>query len=511
MTPADSPFSGKRVLLLQGPVGPFFCNLAKDLRRVGAEVLKINFNAGDWLFYPRDAHSFKGTLEEWHRELPEFLTTHRIDAVLLFGDCRPIHANVRALAQQMDIAVGVFEEGYVRPDYVTFEPIGVNGHSVFQLDLAEWLLQQATLEVPKAANADAVEASAPPQPQQGKPAAPAEAPRIPAHEPVGNAYWNGARWGMLYFFAAWVGHFFWNNTLHHRPLTIWDGPWWLLSFVRKAYFRWTEKGMQEKLVGELRERFFLVPLQVHNDSQITVHSNYESVCGFIDRTMRSFAGAVARECEPDKQLPEHAQSVQQDVLVFKHHPMDRGHRHYGRAIRRLARRHGLEGRVFYIHDQHLPTLLQACKGVVVINSTTGLSALGHRAPVKVCGSALYDLPGITFQGRLDDFWFQARSAVPDPVVLKRFKAALISKTQLNGNFYRKLPSVKWHCGVRLQGLMAQRLWPEPVVSVLPASLPKQASNQPVASLPTPSAKPVAARTSKRRSRRKALARKAVGL
>jgi len=480
----DSPFRGKRVLLLQGPVGPFFNNLAHDLRRVGAEVFKVNFNAGDWLFYRRDSQSFKGSLEEWHVELPRLLQHHCIDTVLLFGDCRPVHSKVRALAERLGIAVGVFEEGYLRPDYVTFEPVGVNGHSVFHQGLAEWLKLQATQQLPIAANADladeevalrhaTVEGVAAKQP----------APKIPPHQSVGNSYWNAARWGMLYFFASWVGYFFWNNSLHHRPLTIWDGLWWLLSFARKAYFKRTEKGVQQRLEGELHRKFFLVPLQVHNDAQITVHSDYESVCGFIDHVMRSFAGALLRENQPDKQLPLNAESVQGDVLVFKHHPMDRGHRNYGKAVRLLTRRHGLQGRVLYIHDQHLPSLLKACKGVVLVNSTTGLSALGHGAPVKVCGSALYDLPGITFQGRLNDFWFEARSALPSAETLRRFKAALVERTQLNGSFYRKLPQVEWQCGVRLSGLMAQRLWPEPAVVVLPEALTKVASNQPIAPAP----------------------------
>lgn len=475
MSSMASPFSGKRVLLLQGPVGPFFSNLAHDLRHAGAEVFKVNFNAGDWLFYPREAHGFKGSLQEWHRELPELLHRHRIDVVLLFGDCRPVHAKVRALAQRLGIAVGVFEEGYLRPDYVTFEPVGVNGHSVFHQDLGDWL-RQAALDGPQAANADVAEKSSAPA---GTPGKPADA-RMPEHQAVGNCYWNGARWGMLYFFASWAGYFFWNNALHHRPLTIWDGLWWLLSFARKAYYRWTEKGLQEKLEGELRQKFFLIPLQVHNDAQITVHSDYESVCGFIDHVMRSFAGALLRENQPDKQLPLNAESVQGDVLVFKHHPMDRGHRNYARAVRLLTRRHGLQGRVLYIHDQHLPSLLKACKGVVLVNSTTGLSALGHGAPVKVCGAALYDVPGITYQGRLNDFWFEARSALPCAQVLQRFKAALVTRTQLNGSFYRKLPGVAWRCGVRLQGLMAQRLWPEPAMVTVPESRPKTAANQSVA-------------------------------
>jgi capsular polysaccharide export protein len=512
MTSVDSPFFGKRVLLLQGPVGPFFSNLAQDLRRAGAEVFKVNFNAGDWLFYPRQAHNFKGSLHEWHEELPKFLQKHQINAVLVFGDCRPVHAQVRALAESLGIAVGVFEEGYLRPDYVTFEPVGVNGHSVFHQDLAEWLKLQATLKVPRAANADVAELPSPGEPSHGSATKPA-LPKMPPHQAVGNCYWSAARWGMLYFFASWAGYLFWNNSLHHRPLTIWDGLWWLLSFARKAYFKRTEKGIQEKLEGELRRKFFLVPLQVHNDAQITVHSDYESVCGFIDHVMRSFAGALLRENQPEKQLPLNAESIQGDVLVFKHHPMDRGHRNYSKVVRLLTRRHGLEGRVFYIHDQHLPSLLKACKGVVLVNSTTGLSALGHAAPVKVCGSALYDVPGLTFQGRLNDFWFEARSALPSAEVLQRFKAALVGRTQLNGSFYRKLPNVQWRCGVRLQGLMALRLWPEPVVTVLPEVLNKLASNQANAAAPVSLPAPVSAssRASGRRGKRKRAAGKVSAL
>jgi len=118
--------------------------------------------------------------------------------------------------------------------------------------------------------------------------------------------------------------------------------------------------------------------------------------------------------------------------------------------------------VVYIHDQHLPSLLKATRGVVVVNSTVGLSALGHGAPVKVCGTALYDIPGLTFQGRLRQFWHFAGQAVPDAQELLRFKRALIRRTQLNGSFYRKLQGVPWTCGVALDGQMAERLWPQEV-------------------------------------------------
>lgn len=436
----NSPsFAGKRVLLLQGPVGPFFWNLAKDLRRKGAEVFKFNFNAGDWLFYPRCARSFKGNLAQWPAELQAFMRAQQIDVVLLFGDCRPVHACVRGLAQELGCVLGVFEEGYLRPDYVTFEPVGVNGNSAFAQSLAPWLVQQAMRTPYK--NAEPVSAPA-------------------TTQAVGNSFWHAATWGMLYFFAAWLGQWCWNNALHHRRMTVLDAPWWWLSFGRKAWYKLKERGAEQRLCQDKRGQFFLVPLQVYNDAQITVHSDFDSVCNFSDYVMRSFAKALASE--QSEGVPAGGASISEAILVFKHHPMDRGHRNYGDVLRRLTQRYGLHGKVMYIHDQHLPSLLKAARGVVVVNSTVGLSALGHGAPVKVCGTALYDIPGLTFQGRLRQFWHFAQQAVPDSQELQRFKHALVRRTQLNGSFYRKLANTQWACGVALEGQMAERLWPQDI-------------------------------------------------
>lgn len=122
-------FSGKRIVLLQGPVGPFFRQLADALKAAGATVSKINFNAGDWFFFPRHAINYRGTMQAWPSWFRRFCENERVDAVLLFGDCRPIHRDAHAVAVDLGIDVGVFEEGYIRPNYVTLERHGVNGHS----------------------------------------------------------------------------------------------------------------------------------------------------------------------------------------------------------------------------------------------------------------------------------------------------------------------------------------------------------------------------------------------
>jgi capsular polysaccharide export protein len=162
-----------------------------------------------------------------------------------------------------------------------------------------------------------------------------------------------------------------------------------------------------------------------------VHSSYDSVDQFIEHVLGSFA----RCAPPDT------------VITLKHHPLDRGYSDYTALIGRLTRTLGLERRCFYIHDQHLPTLLKHTCGVVVVNSTAGLSAVGEGVPVKVCGEAIYDIQGLTFQGALDNFWQYAHLARPNPTLYRAFRSYLISHTQHQGSFYKQLPGVSYHSGV----------------------------------------------------------------
>jgi capsular polysaccharide export protein len=70
---------------------------------------------------------------------------------------------------------------------------------------------------------------------------------------------------------------------------------------------------------------------------------------------------------------------------------------------------------------------------VLINSTVGLSALLHNIPTKTLGRAMYDMPGLTCQKPLEQFWH-----VPTPVdreLYDRYRNYLIEKSQLNGSFY----------------------------------------------------------------------------
>lgn len=399
LTQGMGAFKNKRVLLLQGPVGPFFARLAQDLRAEGATVHKVNFHAGDWWFYRRDSVWFTGPMPEWPAFLNELIDRWQIDALLLYGDCRPVHALAHGIAIERGLDVGVFEEGYLRPNHITLERNGVNGHSDLPRD------PQAYLSMP-------------------------ELPEV-AERQVGNTFWHMVWWGFWYFTVGGLVRPFQRHTVHHRHLSILEALPWLRSVWRKQWYRWTERKAMPTLMRRWSGAYFLMPLQVHNDAQIRVHSAFETVEHAIETVMRSFA----------------AQAPNDTALVIKHHPMDRGYVEYTALIGRLQRALGLQGRCFYIHDQHLPTLLDHARGAVVVNSTVGLQALRHGVPLKVLGDAIYNMPGLSFQGSLGDFWQKAPNARPQPKLLRQFVRFLKTENQINGSFFKPLPNCGWHSGL----------------------------------------------------------------
>ncbi len=121
----------RHFLFLQGPHGPFLNRLGKMLRRAGADVTRVGFNAGDQFFW-RDKASFvpfTQSLDKWPAVLSDLLSDKEITDILLYGDTRPIHAQAIQIARDRGIRVHVLEEGYLRPYWATYERDGSNGNS----------------------------------------------------------------------------------------------------------------------------------------------------------------------------------------------------------------------------------------------------------------------------------------------------------------------------------------------------------------------------------------------
>ncbi|MCX8018004.1 MAG: capsular biosynthesis protein [Rhodocyclaceae bacterium] len=371
-------------------MGLFFGRLARWLRGRGAKVQRLAFNGGD-LVFAATARPVSMTLMRWRSWLRQYMADGGITDVMLFGDCRPIHRVAIRVARRLGVRVWVFEEGYLRPNWITCEVGGVNAYSDLMQDRS-W-----------------VSAAHAPSPELDSRAA------VPNHALT---YQAMALQASIYWLAAWLAYPFFRLP-HHRSL---NAPRELLLWLRGYLRKVVRVACGSSLFAQLsawRGPVFVLPLQVHNDSQLRVHSKH----GDLHQLLREVLQSFARHAPPSA------------ALVVKHHPMDRAYRDYTRFVRSLAADLGVAQRVWVAHDEHLPTLLERSHGCITVNSTVGLQALCQGLAVQTLGRAIYDQPGLTYQGSLDEFWHQWRHARPHPQLLQAFVAHLRQKILINENFY----------------------------------------------------------------------------
>jgi len=388
MDRGNSP--GRKFLFLQGMATRFFSRLAAALIKRGHEVRRINFNGGDRLFWLLPgASDYRGDIAEWPRFLERRLNEWGITDIILFGDCRPLHSAAIRLASLRGVLVHVFEEGYLRPDWVTLEIGGVNDNSSLPRDPA-WF-RRAALELP-----------------QWRPGTP-----VPA------SFFRRAAEDVVYNAAACLLTWRYPRYRTHRishPFV--EYAFWLRRFARSPLARRRTARDMAKIRASGRP-YFVLPLQLDDDSQIRRHSSFGSMMPALTRVIASFAGSAP----PDA------------LLVVRQHPLDCGMTNWRGTIRRLAADAGVGGRVTVLERGDLGPLLARSRGVVTVNSTVGFLALSLALPVIALGSAVYDMPELTFQGGLDDFW--TGGTPPNGALFDAFRRVLAARTQVNGGFFSR--------------------------------------------------------------------------
>lgn len=375
----------RHVLLLQGPNGPFFSQLAQHLDARGARVTKVNLNAADqWFFKGPRALAYTGDFAAWPGFLAELIESEGIDALVLFGQSRPYHRVAREIGERAGLKLYVFEEGYARPWWVTLEQGGVNELSVLATADAEQLRH---------------------------------APRAPHPVSFRHAFARMAAYSIGYFAAGILGRRKFPHYVHHKPFVANEAKRWALALLRKAAFRVTERKAIKQLLAPSSPAYFLVPLQLGNDSQILHCSPWRSNQQFIEAVVESFARHAGAD----------------ELLVFKYHPLECEPADYASVIAQAARHHEIAERVKYIHSGHLPSLLKRSRGVVLVNSTTGIQAMFHGVPVCATGTAFYARPRLTSPHGMDAFWRQP--VPPDRQYFSAFYRFMMNRTQINASFY----------------------------------------------------------------------------
>jgi capsular polysaccharide export protein len=377
-------------LALQGTASPFFSRLALALCNRGHAVRRVNFCGGDLIYAGRgDVWNFSGQssqLPEWYSNVTK---TGNFTDVIMFGDCREIHRHMHPVSQSNGLRVHVFEEGYVRPHWITLEEYGVNGRSQLPRDPA-WYLAQRHLT-----------------------------PASPAAHPTGYNLRERAFHDLRYRTANTL---YAKNFPHYRSHRPRSGFFEYSGLAARALRQRQHGRNADQVTRELLDgghAYYIFPLQLNSDAQIVVHSPFDGIRDTIKKVLHSFAFHA----------PAHTR------LVIKNHPLDTGLIDYRRYAEQLARELDVAARVHFIDAGHLPTLLDNAHGVVVVNSTVGLSALHHSRPLIALGTAIYSMPGLTWQGGLDEFWQRAEQ--PDTRLYQAFLDYVVHHTQINGDFYTR--------------------------------------------------------------------------
>jgi capsular polysaccharide export protein len=382
--------TARAFLFLQGPSSTFFSRIADGLESKGHKAYRINLCVGDQLFWRRPgAVNYRGKLNDWPAFIADFLDRHAITDVVLLGEQRDHHKLAIAAAKARDIQVVATDFGYLRPDWIILEKDGISAESRFPRE------PQAILELG------------------------ARAPKADLHRIYEDSFWSMALLEMSYHLSS---YFLWWLFPHYRsfkvenPVLAYLGTGWRLLFSKR---RARSAEATVDALAASATPYFLFPLQMENDYQIRAYSPYPDMETPIAEVIASFAAHASHSAR----------------LLVKVHPWDPGLRNWGKIVGAHAQKHGVAERVHYIDGGSLNAMIRKSRGMVTINSTTGIQALCMDSPLITLGQAIFDVPGLTFQGSLDEFW--TRATPPNPELRDAWINASAAALQIRGVYYRQ--------------------------------------------------------------------------
>ncbi|MEM7188379.1 MAG: capsule biosynthesis protein CapA, partial [Pseudomonadota bacterium] len=303
---------------------------------------------------------------------------------------RPIHKMALKIAGERGLRTHCFEEGYLRPSWITYERDGNNGNS-----------RLMSISLPGMAQA------------LGQGTKPEE--EIPATWGDSRQHlWHSAR----YHLRCLVPTGRYGRLQRHRDMPLVKE---CAIYARRGFVApWIRlrRGIQQWMLLRSSKTFHLVLLQLSFDASMQVHSDYRSTADFIEHVVDAFAEGA------------HAD----DYLVLKAHPFEDGRENLGRIIRDVARDLGVGDRVIFIDGgKKLATLLDRARSAITVNSTAAQQALWRGLPVAAMGRAIYRKPGLVSEQTLAGFLRHPRR--PDLRSYWLFRQFLLETSQIAGSFY----------------------------------------------------------------------------
>ena len=378
-------------LFLQGPHGPFFARLAALLGAAGAKVWRVGFNRGDEAFWRDPARfiAYTGAPEDWPARFEAIVAAKGVTDIVLYGDTRFVHAEAVRRAQALGLGVHVFEEGYLRPFWVTYERDGSNGNSrLMQMSVAQMrrALEGAERDIPEA---------------------PAHWGDMRQHIFYGAAY----HWFVMFLNRRYAGF------RPHRDLAVAKEFQLYLKRLTLMPAIAAQRIAETWRIKTGGFPYHLVLLQLEHDSSFRAHSPFGSMTEFLDPVIKGFATGAARHHH----------------LVFKAHPLEDGRVNLRGEIIRLSKAYGVEVRVHYVHGGKLAQLLDHARSAVTVNSTAAQQVLWRGLPLKAFGRAVFAKPEFVSTQPIDAFFDQPTR--PDSRAYRDYRHYLLETSQVPGGFY----------------------------------------------------------------------------
>ncbi|MGB1066033.1 MAG: capsule biosynthesis protein [Paracoccaceae bacterium] len=380
-------------LFLQGPHGPFFSQLACALESYGHATNQIGFNQGDKIFWAnkRSFIPFTLPIDAWSGFLQREFREKQITDLVIYNDTRPFHKTAIQAAHARGINVHIFEEGYLRPYWITYERDGSNGNSKLMS-----LAQSAVVPDHLTRGPD------------------------PVHAPC---HWGDMRehifYGAVYHWCILCANRQFPNFTSHREISIRKE---FRLHLKQLVF--TPARIAARFWANLTLKFgtfpyHLILMQLQHDSAFQNHSPFKTNASFLELTLRSFANNAP---------PHHH-------LVIKAHPLEDGRSEIAYHLRRLGTKFGINRRIHYLPGGKLAHVLDPALSVVTVNSTAGQQALWRGIPVKTLGQAIYNHDKFISKQSLDAFF--AHPKAPNLQAYKAFRNFLLQTSQIPGGFYSK--------------------------------------------------------------------------
>lgn len=378
----------RNFVFLQGMPCLFFSHLGHELIARGHQAERIFLCFGDRFFWRNLPGSpYRGSLADWPKFFEQYARRNGTTDLVLLGEQRKYHREAVVVAHQLGIRVTATDYGYLRPDWITLERDGMGGNS----------------RLPK--NPDQIRRYS-------------SMHAMPDFERrYRDSDLNMAIGDLIYSFGNLL-----FSPCYPRYIRSDERPHPVIYFpaegIRLLTQRWRNKQANDhfKQIKASRNPYFVFPMQLEHDFQIVAYSKYSRLDDVLDDVIQSFA-----------------RNSGDAILIIKSHPWDTGLKNWRKRIERIAMHHGIAHRVAFLDGGNLDEMMEGSRGVVTVNSTSGIKALQQGRPVKTLGQAIYDIQGLTHQGPLDEFW--KTPPPPDTALVNNFVALVASTVQIRGTHF----------------------------------------------------------------------------